>query len=97
MVRRFTENDAIKWVNEFYNWCVKEGTIGEIQGRSFVWYDQFKKYVFLTRGSDKHTIYKYRDFMRLFNLLAFDVFDRVYFKFKENNNKQNELKRWFNG
>jgi hypothetical protein len=81
--RRFTQGDAVKWVQDLWVWANNEQLVSMLQGKPFIWYEYFKKYVFLTKGIDKHTVYAYRDTMRLYGLLEFDVFEHVFFVFKD--------------
>jgi hypothetical protein len=82
MVKRFDQSDAVKWVQDFWVWANDEHKVNMMDGKPYVWYDLFKKRVYMTKGIDKHTVYTYRDIMKLYGLLEFDVFERVFFTFK---------------
>ena len=79
-----TIRDAVKFVQDLWIWANDQHLISKLNptGKPFIWYDDFKKYVFMTKGIDKHTIYSWRDLMKLYGFLEFDVFDRVYFVFQ---------------
>jgi hypothetical protein len=97
-MRRITQSDVIKLAEELYKWSGENSLIGTMQGDEFIWYDDFKKYIMINRATDKHSIKNYRDLMRYYGLLEFDVFDRVYFKFKHSDkykiNKKTGLGGW---
>jgi hypothetical protein len=98
MGRRITHDDAISLAENLYKWSGENELIGTLSGEEFIWYDYFKKFIFMNKGTDKHTIKKYRDLMRYYGLLEFDVFDHVFFKFRTNKdykiNKKTGLGGW---
>ncbi len=101
MVRRITQNDIIKLAEELYKWAGETKAIGTIHGEEFIWYETFKKFISINRATDKHGIKKYADLFRYYGLLEFDVFERVFFKFKKSDNynitKKSNLGRWLDG
>jgi hypothetical protein len=84
MANRITHSDAISLAEKMYKWAGENELIGSLSGREFIWYDYFKKFIFIERGTDHHTINKYKDLFRYYGLLEFDVFDHVFFKFRTN-------------
>jgi len=100
MTLRITQSDVIKLAEDLYNWANGKSIIGKINGEEFIWFDHFKQFIFMTRTTDKHGVKKYRDLFRYYGLLEFDVFDRVYFKFKTNDKykitKKTGLGAWVN-
>jgi hypothetical protein len=99
-MKRITQSDAIDLAEALYKWSGENGLIGMLQHEEFIWYDYFKKFIFLKRGTDHHTINKYKDLFRYYGLLEFDVFDHVFFKFKHNEGykitRKTALGAWIN-
>ena len=86
MVRRITQSDIIKLAEDLYKWVGENKLIGTLHGEEFIWYEDFKRFIMITRATDKHSIKNYRDLLKYYNLMSFDVFERCYFTFKKSDN-----------